>query len=177
MGAKCAEVLAVDHDIRTPSGGGHSAHAHHDHALRQICRTKFCKIEITELQLEVRADAVVERIAAKPLKAFAPHIERRMRNHRGKTEHPRPPLRSRTVAHSLRPSQRLHRLPFPHKTDVGVKRIYALGNGEWGTRNGRLLLLKCGSNVRQCIECAPMYRRSPIHRRRSGFRRHRRSPS
>ena len=58
MGAKCAEVFAVDHNVRTPSGSGHPAHAHHDHALRQIRRLELREIQVPELQLEVRADAL-----------------------------------------------------------------------------------------------------------------------
>ena len=45
MGAESAKVLAVDQHVRAPAGGGHSAHAHDDDALRQIRRLELGEIQ------------------------------------------------------------------------------------------------------------------------------------
>ena len=94
MGTQGSEIFAVYLDIRAPSGGGGTTHAHYDHTLRKIRRLQLRQVQIPKFQFKVSADAIVERVAAEPFKALAPNIERRMRNHCGEPEHPRFPLRS-----------------------------------------------------------------------------------
>jgi len=147
VGAQGAKVFEVDFYVRAPACGGCSAHAHHDHALRQIRSAEFREIEIAQLKLEVSADAIVKRIAAKTVKALAPRIKRRMRNHRGKTKHPRPPAAGRTVAHSRCCPQRLNSHALFHKPNVGIDAI------DLRLATTDFQRLKCGGDMGKGVVC------------------------
>ena len=175
VGAESAKVLTVDHHGRTPASGGHSAHAHHDHALRKIHRLQLREIQVPELQLEVRADAVVERITAQPLEALAAHVKRRMRNHRGKTEHPGPPPLRRTVPHGRCGTQRLHRCPIFNKSYVGIKRVNSAFIRNIAKKTYFAMFRRNAFQIEP--QCAQAYRTWPGHRPRSGCRQCRLSPS
>ena len=65
MSAECPEVLLVDLLVRLPAGCSSLAHAHDNNTLMKIPRTKFCELQKAQLQLEVGAYLVIERIVAK----------------------------------------------------------------------------------------------------------------
>ena len=121
--AEGTEILAVDFDIGTPTGRGGAAHAHRNHAFGKIGGFDSGNTKIAQLQLEVRTDAVVKRIAAKTGEALAPDVELRVRHHCAESEHPRTPAASGAVANRLRFPQCLNRIPLPHKPNI---RVYSL---------------------------------------------------
>ena len=126
VGAERSQVFTVNLHIRAPAGGRRPAHAHHDHTLRHISRLKLREIQVSQLKLEIRADAIVERIAAEAVEALAPDIERRVRHHRGEPEHPGVPLRGRTVAHGLCGAQGIECGSARDKADVGIDAVDAI---------------------------------------------------
>ena len=60
MGAQGEQVFSVDLDVRAPACRRGPAHAHHDHALRQIRHLKLREIQVAQLQLEVCTDTIVK---------------------------------------------------------------------------------------------------------------------
>lgn len=125
--AVCADVLAVQEDVRFPSRGGHAAETHPNDAPRQVLGPDARLAEIADHQFEVGADLVPQLVAAQLGKKFATNVDARMWRHVADVVHPGLPPSGGVIA---------DRLVATRKENVRISRIRLLVKGRGNSRDG-----------------------------------------